>query len=246
MMSTSISTQDGPVEELGVGEVIGSQKVLGWQRIVSEGHVWVARMNDQVKARTDFTRSSNKLKAMLLLAGSVALFSLTSVAQSFLSSPEAPASAQEVFGEPFRVGFTTQRVIEMNMGQSNEATLITSEILLSKDPNGRLIMNAIVEDYLAGNYNQNDFVDLTDFSQGWPSGKVGVVKTDKATWFGIRFKTSEMARNDASLILAVPKEGKEAFVVHPGTRMIESAGLPRLELQKIPREAVEAGLAEKM
>jgi len=249
-MSTSVINAPEVLDatKLEAGEVEGGKPILGWQRILSEGHVWLARMNDMADRKVSYVPSVWKAKASFLMVGSIFAFLIAAAIIVYASaSPviDAARNGESPFGERYSVKWDVENVSEMNVQTSNASTMATGDLLLSKDQGGRIILKAVVEDYLAGNFNKDDFIELKSFGDGWPSGKVAVIKTDKATWFGFRFKAQENSIRDNSLILVAPKGSKEIHTAYADTRSFSVAELPKIDLRTIPREAVKVGLAKK-
>lgn len=237
------------VTRLEAGEVEGGKSILGWQRILSEGHVWLERMNDMAGRKVDYVPSARKAKAAFLMTGSIFAFLIAAAIIAYASaSPVMDAVARNgdsPFGERYSVSWDAENVSRMNMQTSNASTMATGDLLLSKDQGGRIILKAVVEDYLAGSFNKDDFIELETFADGWPSGKVAVIKTDRATWFGFRFKAQDGSIRDNSLILVAPKGSKDVHMAYSDIRSLSVAELPRIDLRTIPREAVKVGLAKK-
>ena len=235
--------------KLGAGEVEGVKPILGWQRILSEGHVWLERVNDMAARGVSYVPGDRKAKASFLMIGSIFAFVIAAAIIVYASvSPVMDASArngESAFGERYEVSWAVENVSRMNMQTSNASTMATGDLLLSKDQGGRIILKAVVEDYLAGSFNKDDFIELETFADGWPSGKVAVIKTDRATWFGFRFKAQEGATRDNSLILVAPKDSKVIHTAYYDTRSFNVAEFPRINLRTIPREAVKIGLAKQ-
>ena len=238
----------GPTK-LEAGEVEGVKSILGWQRILSEGHVWLERVNDMAARGVSYVPSARKAKASFLMIGSIFAFVIAAAIIAYASvSPVMDASARNgeaAFGERYEASWVVENVSRMNMQTSNASTMATGDLLLSKDQGGRIILKAVVEDYLAGSFNKDDFIELETFKEGWPSGKVAVIKTDKATWFGFRFKAQENSIRDNSLILVAPKDSKAIHTAYYDTRSFNVEELPRIDLRTIPREAVKVGLAKQ-
>lgn len=222
-----------------------NEKTLGWQRIYSEGHVWVARLSDlAVNKMTFFPRKAklNAAKIAVISAIGVVLSVGVAGAGAVLKTwaPESMFTGPKKFAVMDRTAAILNNV---KHDSTTTSTGLTYEILADKT-SGKPLAQTVAEQYVANTGNPADFAVLKSMLDDWPHNKVSVVKTDNGTWFGFRYKTDLVnypSEPDRAAILYLPKAGGAYQVASSDRRQILS---DVYQIAQMPREAAQAGIYE--
>lgn len=211
----------------------------GWTKLLSEGHVWVARLNE-----LPLSKSFAPMKVKIIGIAAVAAF----VAGGFAALVAVPTAIGKVAasaGESSSVASKTEVVLESSVremlsgavsdGRKAKLFLNGEQIRHADMPNDGMLISAIVDEIVAGK-GAPDYIQFPEIGQPWPSdGQILVKQVGDVSWIGIRFATP---RGDAAWLGVIRQVAKK------NTLFAVSAPLPgiaQVSPVDIPRAVIAAG-----
>lgn len=220
----------------------GVKKKLGWEKIYSEGHVWVARLSDLAVNSVSFfpkkARSSAVKLAVCGLLGVVVSVGAAGAGAALKTwAPESMFAAPEKITYQDRLGDIFRMVAN---DSSPTSTAVTLAVLEARQEDGKPLAHKVIKQYLAGSANPSDFALAKSFDEPWQHNKVMVVQTENGTWFGFRYKISleNYTETDSAAIFFAAKDGGVYHVASSQRRALGET----YKLSQMPRESISAGI----